>query len=272
LWVADDWVASDLQTAITQFGNTLVIGDPFRQVVYVYSLDVGGVSTIATGYTVAGAALMAASKNHFLQTPGASTTIRRYPGTARASSGVLRTSLFDAENSLTKHFQSVRFDGEIPTGASVDLAYRVNDLDGSYTSIQTGAQPGVEYQLPGGGVTGRAISIEVTLNLGTSTDGPKVRRLYLRAAPRLDTFRRGQYILDLSGRDGEAHIVLRDGTRHRKDGHEMAQDLMAAAVATSPIQFHDRFGSFHGIIDPEGFSIVEMRPEVYVAQVRARQT
>jgi len=54
----------------------------------------------------------------------------------------------------------------------------VGDVDGSYTTLQTGAVSGTEYTL-----TGRNISVKITLNKGTSTNGPVLKRHYIRAAP-----------------------------------------------------------------------------------------
>jgi integrase len=54
----------------------------------------------------------------------------------------------------------------------------VGDVDGSYTTLQTGAVSGTEYTL-----TGRNISVKITVNKGTSTNGPVLKRHYIRAAP-----------------------------------------------------------------------------------------
>ena len=101
--------------------------------------------------------------------------------------------------------------------------------------------------------------------------GPTLRRVYVRASPLLQTFKRREYVLDLSGRDGEQSLQLRDGTHHPKDGQAMAVDLNTAAVATSPFSITDRFGTFTGIMEPDGFQLVEVRPEEYVATVRVRE-
>ena len=185
------------------------------------------------------------------------------------TSAYITTSLFDGDNSLTKRFKSIIVDGEL-NGGTIDIAYQADSLDGAFTTLQTGATPGTEYALPTV-VTGRSICVKVTLNRASATAGPTLRRIKVRAAPMLDSFERREYILDLSGRDGQSHILLRDDTQHSKDGHEMAVDLMTAAASTVPITIYDRFGTFTGIVDTDGFTLVEIRPEQYVAMVRVRE-
>lgn len=269
LWTQDAWTTTGVQTACNAFGPTVVFNDDVQAALLMYGLDVGGIHTLG-GYTVAGSSpLLAGSSYHFLHTR-AQTGCYLFPGSGVASTGSLTTSLFDGDSSLPKRFKSVRLDFDAATdgnGGTVDIAYRLNDVDGSYTTLQTGAVAGAEYTI---GQDARSISIKVTLNKGTSTAGPRLKRVYVRAAPILDAYRKREYILDLSGRDGAGHIQLRDGTRHGKDGHEMAADLLDAADATAPITVHDRFGSFSGIVD-NGFQLVETRPEEYVAVVPVRE-
>ena len=271
LWTADDWTTSDVKTAVNAFGSWIVFNDDTRGVLFAYSLESGGVHSFGS-FTVAGdSPLIATSSWHMLHSRN-QTTMYRFPSSSIASTGTLKTSLFDGESSLTKHFQSVKVDVDIPTGATVDLAYRVNDLDGSYTSIQTGVVAGVEYTIPTDGVQGRSISIQVTLNKGSSTVGPTLKRIYVRAIPILQSFKRREYILDCTGRDGEGMIQLRDGEAHNLDGHEMAQNLVATAELEAPFEVIDRFGTItNAIIETDAFQLIEMHPEEYVALVRVRE-
>lgn len=271
LWTADDWTTSDVKTAVNTFGSWIVFNDDTRGVFFAYSLESGGVHSFGS-FTVAGdTPVIACSSWHMLHSRN-QTTMYRFPSSTIASTGTLKTSLFDGESSLTKHFQSVKVDVDIPTGATVDLAYRVNDLDGSYTSIQTGVVAGVEYTIPTDGVQGRSISIQVTLNKGSSTVGPTLKRIYVRAIPILQSFKRREYILDCTGRDGEGMIQLRDGEPHNLDGHEMAQNLIAAAELEAPFEVIDRFGTItNAIIETDAFQLIEMHPEEYVALVRVRE-
>lgn len=267
LWAADDWITAAYWTDVAQFNNLMVFNDPFRQVINAYNLDTGGIHSVINTASGEGPAFGTA-KRFFVFSPGGSNAYVRYPANAIVSTGFVRTSLFDAENTLTKRWKSVIVDADIPTGATVDVAYRLNDLDGAYTTIQTGLTPGTEYLI---NQDARGISIQVTLNKGLSTLGPKLKRVKVRGAPILDNYLRRTYVLDLTGRNGQQHIQLRDGTLAPKDGHEMAVDLFSAATLRTPILVHDRFASYTGIIDTEGFEVMEVKPEEYVAVVRVRE-
>jgi hypothetical protein len=198
------------------------------------------------------------------------TTGYLYPSVSVASSATLITSLIDYDSSLDKTFNAVRIDADIPSGASITAEYRLNDLDGSYTAINSGSAltAGTEYDL---GVNGRAISLKFTLTKGASTSGPVLKRTYVRAAPLLQTFKRREYVLDLTGRNGVSPTRLRDESLQVKDGLAQAQDLVTAATATSPITITDHFGTFTGIVEPDGFQLIAVRPEEFVGTVRVRE-
>jgi hypothetical protein len=166
--------------------------------------------------------------------------------------------------------KAVMIDADIPTGATIDIAYFTNTIPAaSTTSLQTGAVAGTEYSI---GVNARSIGFVITLNKGSSTLGPTLKRIYVRAAPILQSFRRCEYIFDLQGRDGVQMQRLRNDQTHTKDGKAMAQDLITAAQATSPFTIVDRFGSFTGIIEPDQMELREIGPEEFVARVVVRQT
>jgi hypothetical protein len=232
-----------------------------------YKITTGGVHSIGS-YSVTNAQPMMAATNSILVHTRNATTLYFYPTTTAISAGIVNSSLFDFETSLTKMFRGVRIDFDKPTGSTVDISYQVDSVDGSYTSLQTNAASGTEYTLTS--VNGRSISVQVTLNKGSSTYGPVLKRVSVRAAPLLTTFRRGQYILNLAGRDGKGHAQLRDETSHPLDGYAQAQGLVAAAIATAPFSITDRFGTYTGLLEPDKLEIREIATEEYVAIVFAR--
>jgi hypothetical protein len=153
------------------------------------------------------------------------------------------------------------------TGATVDIAYRLNDSDGSYTTLQTGATSGTEYTLSG--ITGRSISIKITLNKTNSTFGPTIKRIALRAVPSLPGFKLRTYVLALLGRDGKGELRLRNGESHPKDGVAMATDLQTAATSSTPFTIADALGSYTGIV--ENLELRQIGVAEYIAVVRCRE-
>ncbi len=88
----------------------------------------------------------------------------------------MTSSLSDFDSSLTKIFQGITVDyDEAGTGdgGSVDIAYRLNDLDGAYTSLQTG-----EGQGRGGAVVKLFLPLTHSVNYqpGMSRVGLRLRR------------------------------------------------------------------------------------------------
>jgi hypothetical protein len=250
----------------------LVFNDDTTGRLMFYDMSQGGIHAVGS-YTVGsgGPALLAASSTSLLMTRN-ETTAYLYPDPSTvATSGTITTSLTDFDSSLEKHFKAIKVDydeGSDGDGGSIDIAYRLNDLDGSYTTLQSGATAGTEYVI---GTNGRAISVQITLNKGTSTSGPVLKRIYVRAAPVQQAFKRREYVLDLSGRNGVSPLLLRDGTPHPKDGLTMATNLNTAATMTTPITVTDRFSTYTGIVDPEGYQLTEVRPEEFLAVVRVRE-
>lgn len=197
------------------------------------------------------------------------TSAKVWPGGLPAATSTLTTSLFDFDSSLPKYVKAVMIDADQPTDTQIDIAYFTNTIPyTSTTSLVTAATAGVEYTL---GVSVRSIGFVLTLKSLTQTNIPKLKRLYVRAAPVLQSFRRAEYMLDLSGRNGEQMLKLRDSTKHTKDGMQMAQDLNTAAAATTPFSITDRFGTFTGVIEPDQMEIREVRPEEFAARVVVRQ-
>lgn len=269
LWEAD--ATSTSPPALVPYASGLLFTDDSRGALMLYNIRTGGVHTIGT-YTVAGSdPVLAAGRGLVLHTRNQAASYYFAASNAKPSSTTITTSLFDFDSSLDKHFRAVKIEydeGSDGDGGSVDVAYRLDDLDGAYTTVFAGVTSGTEYGI---NANGRAVSIKVTLNKGTSTHGPVLKRIYVRAAPVQFQFKRRTYALALTGRDGEGMVTLRDQTKHQKDGLEMAQDLNAAATTTTPIPIGDRFGSFNGIIEMDGFQLVEVRPDEFIAQVRVRE-
>jgi hypothetical protein len=96
--------------------------------------------------------------------------------------------------------------------------------------------------------------------------------VYVRAVPLPANFKRASYILNLTGRNGEQHAQCRDGSLHPKDGLELATSLRTALTSTTPVSITDRFGTFTGILEGgDGFELMEVRPEEFIARVRVRE-
>jgi hypothetical protein len=132
-------------------------------------------------------------------------TISQFPhNSSFATTGTITTSLIDFDSSLTKLFRGIKIDyeeGSDGDGGSVDVAYQLNEVDGAFTTLQTGVTSGTEYTLGTAGteVTGQSISVKVTLNKGSSTYGPVLKRIYVRASPKRPQYHRVLVHLDCSG-------------------------------------------------------------------------
>lgn len=192
------------------------------------------------------------------------------PSDTTATGGFITHSLIDYDSSLEKMFRgiTVDFDEDIDgDGGSVDIAYRLSDAEGEYTDLQADAVSGTEYVLVG--VNGRSLSVKVTLNKGSSTNGPTLKRVYVRAVPKVNTFHRARFILNCTGKDGESPVVLRDSSLETRDGQDMVDDLHMAVEAESPFDVTDKFGTRTSIVEAAEF--IEIRPNEYVADVTVRE-
>lgn len=277
LWKSSATTTNTTVPAMVAFQQGLVFTDETVGSFLFYDITTGSISTIgsfSTGsvtWTNATSATMAASGTAFIHTRN-STSTYFFPDSATASSGAVYTSLVDLESSLTKLFRAIVVDYSPATdgdGGSVDIAYQVDSLDGAYTNLVTGATTGAENLLTS--ITGRSISVRVTLNKGTSTAGPVLKRIYVRAVPTLRSLRLDEFIIDCSGINGKNHVKLRHGADHPLDGFSQGQNLRTSTQSTSPISITDRFGTFTGVIEPDGFELIEVRPEEFVARVKVRE-
>ncbi len=289
LWRATSTVtANTVWPAMAAFGPGLLFTDDTTGSLMQYSVALGGVHTIGS-YTASNGIVditpILAASNLIAVHTRESTTGYIYPGPSFNSSGTLLSSLFDFDNSLPKMFASIKVDwAAVDTGSSsVDLAYTTDLV--SYTSLANSIASGTEYNLsftpPGGAeqsVIGQALGYKLTLHSGTTT--PAIQRVYIRAAPFLQTFKKREYVLDLSGIEmGEDHIRLADGTSHPLTGSEQAANLQTAIGSASPIAITDNFGTYTALLEPGDSEIMRSRegwenknnPGAYIARIVARQ-
>jgi hypothetical protein len=254
---------------ICAFDSGVVWADGATNQYMYWNLADGGVQRF--GASTVGTVMVGAQRTFMYA--GNLATADLYPGSTKATTTTITHSLTDFDSSLDKLFRGVKVSFDSATdgdGGSVDISYRVGDVSGSYTGIKTGATSGVEYPFLAGPITGRSLSIKVTLNRGTSTNGPVLKRTSVRAAPIQTSFRKDTFVLNCSGRDGKQMLTLRDGTQHTKDGLQMATDLRAAAVGL-PITITDEFGTFTGVIENDGFELRRVRRSEYIAVVPFRE-
>lgn len=288
IWQADGYTTTggtwsgqgdiDGATRLAVFDGGLVFGDDYRGAVMFYDFASGAFSTLFT-YSPPNNFTDVIGSTAFLifdNVTGASARTY-YPSlTTTATTATVTSSLIDFDSSLTKIFRGIKVDFDSASdgnGGSVDIAYRVGDVDGSYTSLQTGATSGTEYNLSG--VSGRSISVKITLNKGTSTNGPVLKRIYIRAVPVQQNFERFKVVLNCTGRaepgvNDPQYIELRDGSVHNKDGLQMATDLRSAAESTSPISVTTKFGTLSNCII-EDLSLSEIRPNEFVGEATVRE-
>lgn len=189
-----------------------------------------------------------------------------------ARNGTLRSSFYDFSSSLQKLFRGVTVDFDPASGGQVDILYRIDgDVDDALTTLQLNAQPGVEYFLPDN-TKGRQIQVAVTLSAsGITAPSPIVRRVYTRAAPFHQSYRKTIYHLDLSGSLGKTPIMHRNGTAEPQTGMDLARILYNAVTLQTSVTISDALGSYTGLLDPEGFQITQFNPDEFFATVSARQ-
>lgn len=272
-WANGSYTSStSLGADVAPFGNGLIFTDVVNGVLRFYDLQTGGVSSVAT-FTNSTSAWLATSNKYVLLTQASTAGILLYSSTSIATTGTLLTSLVDFDSSLTKLFRGVIVDFVPGTGGntgSVDVSYQVDSVSGVYTSLQTGVTSGQEYQFSGA-VTGRAISIKVTLNKGTSAEGPTIKRVYVRAAPTLTKFRTGEYVIDCTGILGKTPVQLRNGNSHPLSGQAMVDGLVTDSTSGTPVSITDRLGTFTGIVELDNLDIIELRPKEYFVHFQVRE-
>jgi hypothetical protein len=260
-------------TPICRFEGGLVWPD-FATTQYLsWRPDVGGVQRLGALVKSGTRDIMVSGPGSFAALDTADLDIDIFPSASLATSATFTSSSFDFDSSLDKLFRGIRVDWITATdgdGGSVDIAYRVGDLDGSYTTLQTGAVNGTEYTLSG--ITGRSISVKVTLNKGTSTSGPVLKRVSVRAAPKQTAFQRNSLFINATGRDGESPLQLRDGSLEPRDGLQIANDLRAVAAAGVPVSITTEHGTVtNAVIENDGFDERRIRANEFLIVVPYRE-
>lgn len=258
--------------AITPFGNGLLFTEPKDHLVRYYDLQTGGTSTVATLNSLGTPSALATADTFAILTNNSGLGFLLFDPTAVASTGWLETSVFDFESSLTKLFRGVIVDfvaGSDGDGGSVDIQYQINDVGGPYTLLQTGAATGTEYTFSSN-TTGRGVSFKLILNKGTSTLGPTIKRVYVRAAPIQQQYRTAEYILDATGRNGKTPVMLRNGAPESRSGEALVAAFKTAALSSTPVSITDRLGTYTGIIEFDKSEIIEWRPQEYLIRCHTR--
>ncbi len=282
LWRATSTSTHSIWPAMAAFGPGLLFTDDTTGSLMQYSVALGGVHTIGSYTASQGATditpILAASNVIAVHTREG-TTGYLYPGASLSSSGTLSSSLFDFDNSLPKMFTSIKVDWTaLGAGtSSVDISYTPDLV--SYFSLANSVVSGIEYNLPVP-TLGQALGYKLTLTTTSGQQVPAVQRVYMRAAPFLQTFKKREYVLDLSGIEmGEDHIRLADGTSHPLSGAEQAANLQTAIVSSTPIQITDNFGTYTALLEPGDSEIMRSRegwenranPGSFIARITARQ-
>lgn len=275
LWRTDPENTSSGDLGLASFDGRVVFLDPQTSHLMMYDPSNGGVHTIGTVGTAGTPNLLAASSDGGVDHVGnGATTGTHYPGANPATSGEITTSLFDLESSLTKRFHAIRVDfvaGNDGDGGSVDLYYYTEDFS-TKTLLASDVNSGQEYELTN--ITGRNISVVAALNKGTSSFGPTLKRIAVRASAINPTFDRASYILNCCGtkRKPASMVELRDGGRHGKTGLEMVADLKTAAASQAPISITDAVnGTFTGLIDGDTLKIQAVRRDEYLVTLSVRE-
>ena len=273
LWEANSYGASAIAAGNLTVGphpaigvseGRLIFTDETTGNVMAYNPALGGVSTIATVATGGTSTRIVTVATHIVLMRS-STTANYYPSATYNTSGYVISSLIDFDSSLAKIFRGVTIEFDAASdgnGGSVDVAYQLNGLSGSWTSLATGVTSGTEVLFPAG-ISAHSVSIKVTLNKGTSTAGPVLRSLSVRGAPVMPIYPRGEYILDCTNTE-EAPRILRDGSYHPLTGYSQVQNLITARNSLTPISITDKangtFAGFVDVNDPQGFDIYEIHP------------
>lgn len=272
LWSANSYSTTADYPAMVAFDDGLVFNDDTTPAIMFYKPSSGGVSAIGS-YSVAGSnPVIAGTLSFYLHTRTGTTAYFAPDPSTTATSSYVISSLIDFDSSLSKQFRGVKVEWDAASdgnGGTVDIAYQVDSLTGSWTTLQTGATSGTEYTFSS--VSGHAIAIKITLNKGTSTSGPTLKNLSVRAAPVLTSYRSVNCLIDASGRDGRTMVVQRNGVESLLDGQQIAANLKTIITSTSPVTLTDRFGTITAVPEPDKCSIIELRPEEYIVRAAFRE-
>ena len=274
LWEANDFNTSTVTTSNLVVGPHPALGVSGGQVIFTdettgnlmsYNPALGGVHAIGTFTPNSGDSAVMASTGRLTLHVRNQTTGYYFPASTYPSSGYVISSLIDFDSSLTKVFRGVTIEYAAASdgnGGTIDVAYQLNGLTGSWTSLATGVTSGTEVDFPAA-ISGHSIALKVTLNKGTSTSGPTLKSMSVRGAPVMPIYSRGEYILDCTNTE-DAPRTLRDGSYHPLTGYDQVLNLVAARNSQVPISFTDKVnGTYTGFVDvndPQGFDVYEIHP------------
>ena len=272
-------------------GGIVVFADHIAQRLMAYDSRTGGVFTLSTitdtpagsnippiwrlEYDPANSVIMATWAKDYAASADAqftitSTQINRWRlRQSGASSGYVATSLFDFDSSLPKYFSGVTINGNLKpysgdaSPGTFDIYYQLDGIDGAYTLLQSGATPGVEYSI---GQSAHAISIKVVLN-NTSTYGPALTRISVRAAPIQQIFRQRAYVLALLN-----DVNRKDGSEEPLTPAQQRKALETSLTKNVPIVVSDEsMTSVKMVFDASNTEIRMIRENEYIAFVYLRE-
>jgi hypothetical protein len=257
-------IANGPYAAVGVSSGRIVFTDDSTGNIMAYNPASGGVSSIGT-YTAGGDSCRIISTGLGQVLTKNSVSSYFFPSSTFPSSGYVVSSLIDFDSSLSKQFRGIKVEFTLATDGdfgSVDIAYQLDGVDGSWTNLQTSAVSGTEYTFTN--ISGHAIAVKITLNKGTSTSGPVLKNLSVRGAPVMPVYPRGEYILDCTASTAQPR-ELRDGSYHVLNGYQQVQNLITARNNTSPISVTDKingtFTAFVDVNDPQGFDVYEIHPD-----------
>jgi hypothetical protein len=203
-----------------------------------------------------------------------------FPSGDTATGATITSPLFDFDSSQDKLFRGIKIDydeADDGDGGSVDISYQIDDLtDSSYTLLQSSAVSGTEYAVGdvGSQIVGRSISIRIALNKGTSTDGPKLKRIYVRAAPIINQKRRDLYHIDATGsQHGKNATLDHTNAAIARSGQIIFNELKSFAGSGSLLTITDVDGdSYTGVIESlEGTQVHANDDPGYVISLVTRE-
>jgi hypothetical protein len=203
-----------------------------------------------------------------------------FPSGVTAAGATITSPLLDFDSSQDKLFRGIKVDydeADDGDGGSVDISYQIDSLtDSSYTLLQSGAATGTEYAVGdvGSPITGRSISVRLALNKGTSTDGPKVKRIYIRSAPIINQKRRDLYHIDATGsQHGKNATLDHTNAAIARDGQTIFNELKSFAGSGSLLTITDVDGdSYTGVIESlEGTQVHANDDPGYVISLVTRE-
>jgi hypothetical protein len=269
LWEANDYntvassnIAGGPHPALGVNNGKLVFTDETTGNFMAYDPARGGVSSFATFTPNTGDSGTIGSTGLIFTHVRNQTGGYFFPSGVYPSSGYVISSLFDFDSSLNKTFRGVTVEFDAASdgnGGTVDVSYQLNSVAGSWTSLATGVTSGTETVFPAN-ISGHSVAVKVTLNKGTSTSGPTLKRLNIRAVPTQQSYELRAYNLDLTSTP-TAVTALNDGTPHPSSGFTQAVALRTAIKSTTPITVTDKFGTFTGVCEPAQCAVLEIHSE-----------